>query len=61
MESGKAGCVCSEECDCWRNHVGKHVAGVNVQMVQQQEVSSGWVVRYQLKWDTDTRQVEAEG
>ena len=61
MESGKAGCVCSEEHDCWRNHVGKHVAGVNVQMVQQQEVSSGWVVRYRLKWDTDTHQVEAEG
>ena len=61
VESGKVGCMCSEECDCWRDHVGKHVAGVDVQMAQQREVSSGWVARYRLKWDADTRRVEAEG
>ena len=61
MESGKAGCMHSEEHDCWCDRVGKHMAGVDVQMSQQQEVSSGWVVRYWLKWDADTSRVEAEG
>ena len=29
VESGKVGCVHSEERDCWRDRVGKHVAGVD--------------------------------
>ena len=37
-----AGCVRSEERDCWRDRVGKHVAGVDVQMVQQWEGRAGW-------------------
>ena len=61
VESGKVGCVHSEECNCWCDCVGKHMAGVDVQMAQQREVSSGWVVRYRLKWDANTHWIEAEG
>ena len=60
VESRKAGCVRGEERDCWRDRVGKHVTGVDVQMAQQWEVRSGWVARDRLEWDADTRRVEAE-
>ena len=57
VESGKVGCVRSEERDCWRDRVGKHVAGVDMQMAQQWEVRAGWAARDRLDWDDDTRWV----
>ena len=52
-----AGCVRSEERDCWRDRVGKHVAGVDVQMAQQWEVRAGWVARDRFDRDDDTHWV----